>query len=103
MAREDGEDEPSWKVDEGNQVYLSGSDDCMIKLWDRRCPGDASEGLTRAQGMLPGHTEGLTYMSPKGDGRYFISNGKDQKCKLWDVRVMCAPGSSVVTRGGSCA
>ena len=82
-------------ADDNDQVYLSGSDDCMIKVWDRRC----GEGkVHRAQGMLPGHTEGLTYISPKGDGRYFISNGKDQKCKLWDIRSMCS-STSVIKKG----
>lgn len=38
--------------------------------------------------MLVGHTEGLTYVSPKGDGRYVISNGKDQAIRLWDLRNM---------------
>lgn len=27
-------------------------------------------------------------MSPKGDGRYIISNGKDQALRLWDLRRM---------------
>lgn len=35
-----------------------------------------------------GHTEGITYVSAKGDGRYVISNGKDQKLRLWDLRKM---------------
>ena len=35
-----------------------------------------------------GHTEGITYVSPKGDGRYIISNGKDQALRLWDLRKM---------------
>ncbi len=39
-------------------------------------------------GTLVGHTEGLTYVAPKGDGRYIISNGKDQTLKLWDLRKM---------------
>lgn len=39
-------------------------------------------------GVLVGHTEGITYVSPKGDGRYVISNGKDQTLKLWDLRKM---------------
>lgn len=65
-----------------------------MKVWDRRCD-TRGEGLSRAQGILPGHTEGLTYMSPKGDGWYFISNGKDQKCKLWDIRAMYTSGTQV--------
>jgi WD40 repeat protein len=35
-----------------------------------------------------GHTEGITYVSAKGDGRYVISNGKDQNLRLWDLRKM---------------
>lgn len=35
-----------------------------------------------------GHTEGLTYVDSKGDGRYVLSNGKDQMMKLWDLRKM---------------
>ena len=38
--------------------------------------------------MLVGHTEGITYVSSKGDGRYVISNGKDQAIRLWDLRRM---------------
>ena len=39
--------------------------------------------------MLIGHTEGITNVSAKGDGRYVISNGKDQALRLWDLRKMC--------------
>jgi len=39
-------------------------------------------------GILIGHREGITYISPKGDGRYLLSNGKDQSMKLWDIRTM---------------
>ncbi len=35
-----------------------------------------------------GHSQGITHINPKGDGRYFISNGKDQCIKLWDIRKM---------------
>ncbi len=38
--------------------------------------------------MLIGHTEGITNVSAKGDGRYVISNGKDQALRLWDLRKM---------------
>lgn len=42
--------------------------------------------------MFVGHHLGLTCVSPKGDGRYFISNGKDQFIKLWDARRSTSPG-----------
>lgn len=35
-----------------------------------------------------GHLEGVTFLDSRGDGRYFISNGKDQSIKLWDIRRM---------------
>lgn len=35
-----------------------------------------------------GHLEGITFLDTRGDGRYFISNGKDQTIKLWDIRRM---------------
>lgn len=42
----------------------------------------------KPSGVLIGHTEGITYVSAKGDGRYVISNGKDQILRLWDLRMM---------------
>ncbi|GJP40494.1 hypothetical protein CLOM_g171 [Closterium sp. NIES-68] len=39
-------------------------------------------------GVLVGHMEGITHLASKGDGRCFLTNGKDQTMKLWDIRVM---------------
>ncbi|GAB7359597.1 hypothetical protein MBLNU230_g6781t1 [Neophaeotheca triangularis] len=64
-------------------ILYSGSDDTTLKIWDRRSLSDL-----RPAGMFLGHTEGLTYIDSKGDGRYVISNAKDQTCKLWDLRKM---------------
>jgi len=64
-------------------ILYSGSDDTTLKVWDRR-----SLASMRPAGLFLGHTEGLTYIDSKGDGRYVISNGKDQTCKLWDLRNM---------------
>ncbi|PKI86053.1 hypothetical protein MVES_000420 [Malassezia vespertilionis] len=64
-----------------SNVFVSGGDDAFLKLWDRR-----SLGHGKPAGVLPGHTEGITYISPKGDGRYCISNSKDQSVRLWDLR-----------------
>ncbi|KAI8893224.1 WD40-repeat-containing domain protein [Globomyces pollinis-pini] len=66
-------------------VLVSGSDDNMIKIWDRRSMGKMG---SRPAGLLIGHTEGITHLSAKGDGRYIVSNGKDQTMKVWDIRRM---------------
>jgi len=67
-------------ADETSQVFFTGSDDMLCKVWDRR---SASES-----GVLVGHLSGITHVSSKGDGRYLITNSKDQSIKLWDIRRM---------------
>jgi WD repeat-containing protein 23 len=62
-------------------LIYSGSDDTTIKVWDRRSIADG-----RPAGVFTGHTEGITFVHSKGDGRYVLSNGKDQQMKLWDLR-----------------
>src|SRR5436190_2093459 len=64
-------------------IIYSGSDDTTLKVWDRRSMGNGREA-----GAFVGHTEGLTYIDSKGDGRYILSNGKDQTMKLWDLRMV---------------
>ncbi|KAI9290982.1 WD40 repeat-like protein, partial [Neoconidiobolus thromboides FSU 785] len=70
-------------ADDSSQIMFSGSDDSLIKVWDRRSMygNDCSPA-----GTLVGHTAGLTFVASKGDGRYCISNSKDQSMKLWDIR-----------------
>lgn len=63
-------------------ILYSGSDDCTIKVWDTRSMSSRHEA-----GAFVGHMEGLTYIDSKGDGRYILSNGKDQSMKLWDLRM----------------
>ncbi|RDL36066.1 Uncharacterized protein BP5553_06678 [Venustampulla echinocandica] len=64
-------------------ILYSGSDDTTLKVWDTRSMGDSREA-----GVFVGHIEGLTYIDSKGDGRYILSNGKDQSMKLWDLRMV---------------
>lgn len=71
-------------ADDSGHLIFSGSDDNLCKVWDRRC--FKSKG--KPSGVLMGHLEGITFIDSRGDGRYFISNGKDQTIKLWDIRKM---------------
>lgn len=94
-----------WADTSSGNILISGSDDTFIKVWDRRSLGhhakpagvvcDSILGQDRHCLLmsphieqLVGHTEGITYVSSKGDGRYVISNGKDQSLRLWDLRKM---------------
>ena len=70
-------------ADQSSNVIYSGSDDGFIKVWDRRSMRDG-----KPAGILVGHTEGITFVASKGDGRYALSNGKDQTMRLWDIRKM---------------
>jgi WD repeat-containing protein 23 len=70
-------------ADSTSQILFSGGDDGLVKVWDRR---SLSEEHTKPVGYLTGHTDGVTFIDSKGDGRYLISNGKDQTVKLWDIR-----------------
>ncbi|KAG1664335.1 hypothetical protein FOA52_011649 [Chlamydomonas sp. UWO 241] len=71
-------------MDDTSNVFASGSDDQLIKVWDRRIVD--TRGRCKPVGVFVGHTEGLTHLDSKGDGRYLISNSKDQCIKLWDMR-----------------
>uniref|UniRef100_A0A182XZL1 WD_REPEATS_REGION domain-containing protein n=1 Tax=Anopheles stephensi TaxID=30069 RepID=A0A182XZL1_ANOST len=85
VAREDTDVNTVGFVDELSNIFVSGSDDSVIKLWDRRC---MNESNPEAVGRLIGHYDGITYISSRNDGRYIISNSKDQSIKLWDLRKM---------------
>lgn len=71
---------------DSRHILFSGSDDCTIKIWDTRDMSDS-----RPASVLAGHTQGITYIDSKQDGRYILSNGKDQTMKLWDIRKCLRP------------
>ncbi|KAD4584483.1 hypothetical protein E3N88_22098 [Mikania micrantha] len=71
-------------ADESSNLIYSGSDDNLCKVWDRR----SSRSKGKPVGILTGHLEGITHIDSRNDGRYLISNGKDQTIKLWDIRKM---------------
>lgn len=71
-------------ADETSQILFSGADDGLCKVWDRRT---LKEGNPQPVGILAGHYDGVTYIDPKGDARYLLTNSKDQTMKLWDIRL----------------
>lgn len=68
----------------GNNVIVGASNNGVIEIWDRRALGP--EASQKPVATLVGHFDGVTYIDPKGDGRCFLTNSKDQSIKLWDVR-----------------
>ncbi|XP_068777790.1 DDB1- and CUL4-associated factor 11 [Struthio camelus] len=81
--------------DAGGQLLLSGGDDAVCRAWDRRC---LHEGRPRPVGLLAGHRDGVTFLHARGDGRYLVSNSKDQTAKLWDLRRPAGPGGLAAAR-----
>lgn len=80
-----------------NNVIVGGSDNGIIEIWDRRVLGTYAK-TRKSVATLVGHHDGITYIDAKGDGRYFISNSKDQALKLWDVRKVGRPHQVKKTR-----
>ncbi|CAG0890066.1 unnamed protein product [Darwinula stevensoni] len=65
-------------------VYDIDADRLMLKVWDRRALNEANP---KPVGQHAGHVDGITFIDPRGDSRYAITNSKDQTIRLWDMRV----------------
>ncbi|XP_066064949.1 LOW QUALITY PROTEIN: DDB1- and CUL4-associated factor 11, partial [Chamaea fasciata] len=78
--------------DPPGQLLLSGGDDGVCRAWDRRC---LPEGPALS---LAGHRDGVTFLHARGDGRYVVSNSKDQSAKLWDLRRPSGPAALAAAR-----
>jgi WD repeat-containing protein 23 len=75
-------------LDEGSTCFLTGSDDCLVKLWDTRA-------LARGQPVtvFAGHMGGVTCVDSMRDGIHLLSQAKDQSIRLWDLRVGGEPNA----------
>ncbi|XP_015191520.1 PREDICTED: DDB1- and CUL4-associated factor 11 isoform X1 [Polistes dominula] len=82
-------------ADNTSQILYSAGDDGLCKVWDRRT---LSETDPHPVGVLAGHMDGITYIDPRGDGRYLVTNSKDQTIKLWDVRAFSDHNAEQNTR-----
>ena len=88
-------------MDNSNALIVSGSDDGLVSVWDRRA---LNEAHPKPAGIFAGHMSGITFVHSRVrstrvenssfdsfafsqmDARYLISNSKDQTIKLWDMR-----------------
>jgi len=71
-----------------SNLMLSGSDDGMIKLWDKR-------DSRRCQYSFIGNLDGITNIDCMENGIYFLSNSKDQSIRLWDIRKNTDPMDAI--------
>lgn len=81
-------------VDDSSNIFVNGSDDGVIKAWDKRC---LNQEHPESIGTLMGHWDGITYMDSKMDSRYLLSNSKDQSIKLWDLRCFASANAERTT------
>lgn len=67
-----------WADEARENVIISGGDDAMAYVWDLRVEGRVA--------ALVGHTHGIVHAAARGDGRHVLTNAKDQRIKVWDLR-----------------
>uniref|UniRef100_A0A914ELB6 Uncharacterized protein n=1 Tax=Acrobeloides nanus TaxID=290746 RepID=A0A914ELB6_9BILA len=70
--------------DHSSHIILSGADDGLCKVWDRRTMGEFM--YAKPVGVFAGHRDGITFIDSRGDDRYLLTNSKDQTIKVWDLR-----------------
>eukprot|EP00993_Chasmostoma_nieuportense_P006937 NODE_760_length_1890_cov_25.587067_g707_i0.p1 GENE.NODE_760_length_1890_cov_25.587067_g707_i0~~NODE_760_length_1890_cov_25.587067_g707_i0.p1 ORF type:complete len:580 (-),score=147.56 NODE_760_length_1890_cov_25.587067_g707_i0:116-1855(-) len=93
QAHEDDISAVAFAEEDNSNIFFSGSDDALCKMWDRRCLQEGDQA--KPVGVLIGHTDGITFIASKGDGRYVATNSKDQTMKLFDVRGLGIRHSSI--------
>ncbi|XP_069735147.1 DDB1- and CUL4-associated factor 11-like [Phaenicophaeus curvirostris] len=81
-------------ADAGGQLVLSGGDDGLVRLWDRRSLGHRGH---RPVCRLAGHRGGVTFIHRRR-GRHLVSNSKDQTAKLWNLRRPAGDGAVAAAR-----
>ena len=57
---------------ENQSIFISGSDDCTVKIWDTRALGIHDEPV----GYFLGHCCGISSVTSREDGFYVASNSK---------------------------
>lgn len=77
----------SYVSDQDPNLIVSGCNNGIVKLWDLRCStGYDYHRTAKASSVFLGHFDGVTYIDPRNDGHYVLTNAKDQSIKIWDLR-----------------
>lgn len=76
----------SYVSDQDPNLIVSGCNNGILKLWDLRCCGGYDYRPAKCQSIFLGHFDGVTYIDPRNDGHYVLSNSRDQSIKIWDLR-----------------
>lgn len=82
-------------ADQSSQILYSGGDDGIVNVWDRRT---LSESNPQNVGALAGHIDGITFIDSRLDGRFLLSNSKDQTIKVWDLRKFSSTAAQEAVR-----
>ncbi|XP_073844477.1 DDB1- and CUL4-associated factor 11 [Musca autumnalis] len=76
----------SYVCDQDPNLIVSGCHNGILKLWDLRCCGGYDHRPAKCQSTFLGHFDGITFIDPRNDGNYLLSNSRDQSIKIWDLR-----------------
>ena len=82
-------------ADNSGQIFYSGGDDGVVKVWDRR---NLIEDNPIPVGQLSGHYDSIVHIDSRNDARYLLTNSKDQSIKLWDIRKFANSEGVTATR-----
>lgn len=65
---------------EASNMIVSGSCDCLVKLWDKRTSGK------RAAKTFPGHESDVNSVAFFSNGQAIASGSDDSSCRIFDIR-----------------
>lgn len=75
-------------------IFMSGSRDCTVRVWDRRTPSSVGMfGTLTKTGRVQAH-DGMITCLDANDAGAILSAGMDTRVLRWDFRTLSTPGGS---------